>query len=175
MSALKVTQVKAKLLEMFEGLLDLSDLSPTDSEREVKVLSRCIAALAVYLETGCSLQAAAESVWDGPDDNGIDAAYFEPADSRVILVQSKWIQKGSGEPSAADIGTFIKGAHDAIERDNTDFHTRLHAKFFDIGLHLETPGTHVQLVVVSTGASELAQHATSRLTSFLVELNGDDP
>lgn len=175
MSTLKVNQVKAKLLNMFEKHLDLVDISSTDQEREVKVLSRCLAALSIYLETGCTEELAAQAVWDGSGDNGIDGAYFEPSDSRVIFVQSKWIKKGSGEPTASDVGTFVKGVRDIVERDYVDFDNRLHAKLNDIGLKLENPGTHVHLVVSSTGASRLSALATSRLAKFLAELNGDDP
>jgi hypothetical protein len=175
MTQLKVNQVRQKLLQMFESHLDLSQVSPTDKDRENKVLSRCLAALAVYVRAGCTEKEAAGAVWDGPDDNGIDAAYFDAADSRVLLVQSKWINKGSGEPDAADIGSFAKGVKDAIEQDRTDFHKRLHPKLNDIFTRLVTPGTSVHMVVATTGASSLAKHGTSRLARLLADLNGTDP
>lgn len=175
MSQLKVRQIRQRLLQMFEPHLDLSDLSSSDSDRETKVLSRCVAAVAVYMRAGCSEKEAAASVWDGADDNGIDAAYFDAGDSRVLLVQSKWINKGSGEPEAADIGTFAKGVKDAIEQDRTDFHSRLHPKLHDIFARLATPGTSVHLIVSSTGSSNLAPHGTSRIEKLLTELNGADP
>ncbi|UXH80008.1 AIPR family protein [Roseateles amylovorans] len=175
MSAIKVNQIRAKLRQLFEAHLDLSDIGPTDGERENKILSRCLAALAIYIQTGCTEKEAAESVWDGGDDNGIDAAYFDPSDLRVVLVQSKWINKGAGEPEAKDIGAFTKGVRDIIEQDNTGFRAGLHAKFSDIALRLSSPGTSVHLVLVSTGASVLAKHGTSVLTTLLKDLNGDDP
>ena len=175
MTQLKVKQICQRLLQLFEPHLDLKDVSNTDPEREVKVLSRCLAALAVYLSSGCSEKEAAEAVWDGADDNGLDAAFFDAADSQVLLVQAKWIQKGSGEPEAADLGTFTKGVKDAIEQDQTDFHKRLMPKLSDIFLRLNTPGVAVKLIVISTGASKLAAPATSRLTKLLHELNGSDP
>jgi hypothetical protein len=94
---------------MFEPHLDLSDIPSTDKERDQKILSRCLAALAIYSQTGCSPKDAAEAVWDGSDDNGVDAVYFDQSDVRVIFVQSKWINKGAGEPEAKDIGAFVKG------------------------------------------------------------------
>jgi hypothetical protein len=93
----------------------------------------------------------------------------------VIFVQSKWIYKGTGEPEAKEIGAFVKGVRDAIEQDDTNFHSRLKARFADIALRLGTPGVRVHLIVVSTGASYLAQHGESVLQDFLKELNGDDP
>jgi hypothetical protein len=175
MSSLKVNQIRTKLLSMFEAHLDLSDVGVLDQEREQKILSRCLAALAIYLQTGCSEKDAGAAVWDGSDDNGIDAAFFDPSDSRVVFVQSKWINKGSGEPEAKDIGAFVKGVRDAIEQDPTDFHSRLHGRFGDIALRLGIPGTYVHLVLVSTGASQIAKHGQSVISGFIEELNGDDP
>lgn len=175
MSSLKVNQIRGKLLSMFEQYLDLSDISKADSERDNKVLSRCLAALAIYLKTGCTEKEAAESVWDGADDNGLDAVFFDASDTRVVFVQSKWINKGSGEPEAKDLMSFVRGVRDAVEQDQTSFHPRLHGKFDDIALRISTPGTSVELTVITTGASDFAKHSTKVLDDFLVELNGDDP
>ncbi len=175
MSVLKVNQIRTKIRSMFEPHLDLSDLGTADPERDQKILTRCLAAMAIYLQAGCTEKEASESVWDGPDDNGIDAAFFDAATSRVIFAQSKWINKGAGEPEAKDIGSFVKGVKDAVEQDDTDFHNRLQGRFADISLRIGTPGTQVHVVVVSTGASSLATHGTSILDGFLDDLNGDDP
>lgn len=175
MSTLKVNQIRGKLQAMFESHLDIKDIGEKDAERDQKILSRCLAALSVYLLSGCSEKEAAESVWDGADDNGIDAAFFDSSDKRVIFVQSKWINKGSGEPEAKDLSTFVKGVRDAIEQDSTNFHPRLQGRFSDIALRISTPGTSVELVVVSTGASTLAKHGNAVLDDFISELNGDDP
>jgi hypothetical protein len=157
MSSLKVNQIKTKLRSMFEAHLDLSDISSGDQDRESKILSRCLAAFAIYLRAGCSEKEAAAAVWDGSDDNGIDGAYFDAGDSRVLFVQAKWISKGGGEPEAKEIGVFVKGVRDAVEQDQTMFHPRLHARLNDIFLRLGMPGTFVQLIVVATGASALAK------------------
>jgi hypothetical protein len=160
---------------MFEAHLDLTDIGTTDSDREQKLLSRCLAAVAIYLQTGCTEKEAAGAVWDGGDDNGIDAAYFDASESRVLFAQAKWINKGTGEPEAKEIGAFVKGVRDAIEQDDTGFHHRLQARFADIALRLGTPGTRVHIVVICTGASQLSHHGDSVLQGFLTELNGDDP
>lgn len=175
MSTLKVNQIRGKIQSMFEPHLDVKDIGANDSERDQKILSRCLAAFAVYLTSGCTEKEAAESVWDGTDDNGIDAAFFDASDKRVIFIQSKWINKGSGEPEAKDLSTFVKGVRDSIEQDSTKFHSRLQGRFSDISLRLANPGTSVELVVISTGASTLARHGDAVLNDFIEELNGDDP
>lgn len=173
--SLKVNQIKAKLLAMFQQHLDLSDIGINDPEREQKILSRCLAAHGIYLLTGCTEKEAAAAVWDGSDDNGIDGAYFEAPESRVVLVQSKWINKGTGEPEAKDIGAFTKGVKEVIEQDFANFHPRLHSRLSDICARLNTPGTSVHLALVTTGASKLAVHGTSVIHTLLSELNGADP
>lgn len=175
MSQLKVNQTRNKLLAMFELHLDLTDLTGNDPQREQKVLSRCLAAFAIYLEAGCSELDAAQSVWDGGGDNGIDAAYYDQAGSRVIFAQSKWINKGTGEPDSAEIALFVKGVKDAVEQDGTMFHARLQPRLNDIFLRLGNPGTSVQMVVVTTGATQLAAPAMAHLDGLLAELNGNDP
>ena len=174
MSALKVKQVKAKLLELFEKHLDLSDIGATDVQREDKIVSRCLAAYAVYSKSGCSAQEAADSVWDGGGDNGIDAGYLDQSGARVILAQSKWIKSGTGEPSAAEIGTFANGVRDTIEQELGNFAPRLHAKLEAIGKALDVPGTSVEIVLISTGSSTIAAPGTANLDRLLNELNGDD-
>ena len=175
MSVLKVNQIRGKLLAMFESSLDLSDIGIKDKERETKILSRALAAFAIYLETGCTEKEAAEAVWDGADDNGIDAAFYDSSTQRVLFVQSKWINKGAGEPEAKDLSVFVQGCKDAIEQDISNFHNRLHARFSDIALRTSTPGTSVEVIVVSTGASFLAKHGQAVIDKFTSELNGDDP
>ena len=172
MSVLKVNQIRAKIRNLFESYLDLSDISATDAGRDVKILSRCLAALAIYIEADCTPQDAAEAVWDGSEDNGVDAAYYDPANNTVVLVQSKWISQGSGEPSAADVNTFTRGVEDLIEHDDSSFHTRLAPKVAQVLKHLDSPGTSVSLLLISTGSSKLAKHASARVTKLLKSLNG---
>jgi len=106
MSNLKVRQLQAKIRSMFEDGLDMYGISDHDKERDSKILTRCLAAFAVFSETGCSAIEASSAVWDGRDDNGIDAAFFDQAESQVVIVQSKWIHAGSGEPLAKVISNF---------------------------------------------------------------------
>lgn len=174
MTTLRVKQISKKILEMFQQHLDLSDVPQKDPDRDQKILSRCLAAFAIYFQTGCTEQEAALSVWDGSEDNGIDAAYFDPSERKVVFVQAKWINKGSGEPEAKDLGAFVKGVRDAIEQDNTNFSPKLHAKFNDLALKISTPGVSIELVVVTTGSSNLAKHGSAVINNFLSEINGDE-
>lgn len=176
MSPLKVSQIKSKLKSLFESELDLSDISPKDKERELKILSRCLAAFAIYSQSDCSTSEAAASVWDGGGDNGIDAVYHDPSQNIVYVVQAKFIQKGAGEPEARDISAFADGVRDLIDGNIDEFDQRLHNKFTAVETPLQTPGCSVELFVVSTGASELAAPGKGKLSKLAQNFNTpDDP
>ncbi|WP_205838368.1 AIPR family protein [Labrenzia sp. PO1] len=175
LSSLKVRQIQSKIRSKFESGLDLTGISETDPQRDVKILTRCLAAFAVYNATGCSNDEAANAVWDGSDDNGIDAAFFDPEERQVVVVQSKWIQSGSGEPEASAISNFADGVRDLVENAIDSFAERLHSKVGEISDALMQPGTTIQLIVVSTGSSDLALHGTRKLDRLVDELNdGED-
>lgn len=173
MSSLKVRQIKSKLLELFQPHLDLSDLNPNDEQIENKTLTRCLAAFAIYERVGCTTSEAAAAVWDGKDDNGVDAAFYDPSDARVYIVQAKWIHSGSGEPAASDLSVFADGIRDLVEQHQANFDPRLHGKLHDMGQALNVPGTSIEVLLVTTGASELAKHGNSKLDRVLAELNGE--
>jgi hypothetical protein len=175
MSSLKVNQIKTRLRELFEPHLYVQDLRANDRERDQKILSRCLAAFAVYSISACTPEQAASSVWDGTGDNGIDAAYFDQSDQCVVFVQSKWINAGSGEPEAKDIRSFLAGVRDAIEQNQEDFDQRLQARLAEILSKINTPGTSIHVALVTTGSSRLAKPSQSLIEKFLKELNGDDP
>lgn len=175
MSTLKVNQIKSKLRQKFEDQINTSDIAMNDKERDIKILSRCLSAQAVQMTSDCESIDAAQSVWDGCDDNGIDAAYYDQSNRCVIIVQSKFIQNGSGEPALADINKFLDGAKDLINMENDGFRDELHNKISEIHSALEIPGTGVKIVTVSTGKSLASKHASQKISKFLKVINGDDP
>lgn len=171
MTPLRVKQIKSKLLDLFEKHLDLSDIKPSDIQREQKVLTRCLAAYAVVMRTACSAEDAARNVWDGTDDNGVDAVFHDAAEKRVVVVQSKWIHAGGGEPSASDIALFANGVRDVVEHNEGNFHQRLHARLNEISNAIMEPGTTIEIVLVSTGSDDVARHGHAHIDRVLGELN----
>ncbi|WP_375266371.1 AIPR family protein [Planktotalea sp.] len=91
-----------------------------------------------------------------------------------MLVQSKWIHSGIGEPSAADVSVFVDGIKDLIENNLDAFGERLQDKADEISLHLMQPGTTVRIVLASTRASALANPAQTKLDRLISELNEGD-
>jgi len=174
MSSLRVRQTRDRLWQLFEQHVPKNDIGDKDPERETKILTRCLAAFSIYRVTGCSEAEAGGSVWDGSDDNGIDAAFFDDKEKEVVVVQSKWIQSGSGEPSAADVATFANGVRDLVENQTSNFSKRLEDRVSAISEALSQPGATLRLVLASTGSSSIAVHATNNLARVINELNGED-
>jgi hypothetical protein len=171
MKSLRVKQITNKLLTLFEPHLDLTDIGQSDSQRQQKILSRCLAAYGIVMRTGCSPEDAAHSVWDGSDDNGLDAVFYDASEKRVVIAQSKWISAGGGEPSASDIAVFANGVRDLIEQNEENFHARLHGKLNDIVAAIMEPGTTIEIVLISTGADDIAHHGHANIDRVLNELN----
>lgn len=172
--SLQVTQIRRKLKELYEHHLNLKDVGENDKERDNKVLSRCLAALSIQIHTTATAQEAAESVIDGVDDNGIDAIYYNTIEKEVIISQAKWINSGSGEPEAKEVGTFIDGIKDLIENNQEPFRKELHPKIEAIWEKISTPGVQLKIILITTGSSTLAKHSTRKLEKLESELNSVD-
>ncbi len=166
MSKLHATQIAARLRATYTALLNEKGELSDDM-----LLSRALAAHAIQSATDCLPEDAAKSIWDGTDDNGIDGAYYDADEARVVLVQAKWIHAGSGEPSSKDVGAFVRGAYDLVDVNDAQFATRLNSRFADITKRLQEPGTGIQLIIASTGASALSAPAASQLDRFLADMN----
>ncbi len=174
MSILKVNQLKTKIKQRFEDLINTSDIAEHDKDRDNKVLSRCLAALAIQMAGETTEELAASSVIDGSDDNGIDAVFYNPTEKEVVIVQAKWIHAGSGEPEAKDVSTFIDGIKDLIELNLDPFRKETHPLLSGIWEKINTPGTTIKILLATTGASTLAKHSTTKLTKLISDLNGAD-
>lgn len=170
MSILHVNQIKAKVKELFENNIDCSDINETDSERENKIATRCLAAYGVFLTTGCSLDEASESVTDSPEDNGIDAIYHSSTTRNLIIVQSKFIQNGKGGATVDEMQKFIKGVKDLVNLKFERFNSKIQEKKPIIESAL-MEFSCINMVWVDTGNEKKLHHAKDILDDFLKEVN----
>lgn len=108
MSNLKLLRVQAKVDELFKDKIDLSDTTNPD-EKENKLYTRSLAALAVVMQCEIDYDIAVQSVTDGYHDMGIDAVYNDTTQKKLILVQSKWRKDGNGSVSQEEASTFAEG------------------------------------------------------------------
>lgn len=177
MSILHINQIGKKIKDLFENEIDKSDLNPSDAEIENKILTRCLAAYGVYSSIDCSLEEAGKSVVDGGDDNGIDAIFYSSINKKMIIVQSKWSNKGNGEPDSAGVSKFCVGIKDLFNTEFDRFNSKIQSKRILIEKALNEFDTRYEIVLIDTHtASDLAVHSTRHIDDLIKEMNntGDD-
>lgn len=170
-SKFAVKQLQGEIKDLFAGLIDLSDLDGTRINQDLAFLSRGFAAYAIYSLAGTSPDEAAESVVDGSGDNGIDAIFWNKNDNILWLIQSKWIQKGSGQPEYGSITTFTAGVRNLIE-DNLDRpNHKLRDRMEVVERALATVGIKVNLVIAHTGTTGISSASRKCLDDLVKDLN----
>ncbi len=128
MSIVHVQRIKRKLMLDFENLIDIRDVeNRNDKEKENAFLTRSLAAFAI--STMCNIEPdnAAKHVTDGPQDNGIDAIYFDEREKKLLLVQSKWHHEGNGSIEKGDCLKFINGVKDLMKLDFSAFNEKVNS------------------------------------------------
>ena len=171
MSIIHVNQIASKIKLLFESRLDKSDLNDNDAEYETKILTRCLAAYAVYCIGNSTEVEAANAVIDGGDDNGIDAIHYSPSNKRMILVQSKWSKKGVGEPESGDIRKFKDGVFDLLNLDFSRFNEKTLRMKSLIETALTEFDTKFDIVLIHTGNQLLSVHGQRVMDDLVNELN----
>lgn len=172
MSVIHIVQIQKKVKDLFESKIDKSDIKGNDSERDIKITTRCLAAYAIYISTNCSVEDAASSVVDGSDDNGIDAIYYSQLSHQMILVQSKFSKDGNGEPSSGDVAKYINGIRDLINLRFGRFNKKVKEKKCLIEQALSSYETHYTIILIDTFMSaNLAIHSKRLIDDLLNELN----
>jgi hypothetical protein len=175
MSAIHLAQIANRIREQFSEFVDRTDLSDKDPEIDTKILSRCLAAHAVFARAGCTEVDAARAVTDGGDDHGLDAIYFSPTTEKLFLVQSKWIKSGKGEPESGDVAKFCAGIRDLINLEKDRFNAKIQAKWDIVDKAVTSFGIRYELIVIYTGINSLAGPSTQLLTDLVEELNDAEP
>lgn len=177
MSVIHINQIKNKIAEIFMDKIDFSDIGEKDQQKEEKRITRCLAAYGVYNTIECSPEDAANSIVDGGDDNGIDAIYYSSLNKRVVIVQSKWSNDGSGEPDSAGVAKFCTGVRDLFNLNFDRFNSKMLKKRNELEIALGEYDTKYHLVFIDTcTANELAIHSTRHIEDLLTEMNntGDE-
>jgi hypothetical protein len=175
MSVYHVNQIKNKLTNEFEKLVDLTDCAgKSEVEIENFRLTRSLAAYALVLEGGLTADVAASCVVDGFDDNGIDAIYVRKTDKEAItlyLVQSKWSHDGNGTPDLGGVGKFIRGIEDLLEQKFEKFNAKVNQKRVEITAALLNPLCEVVAILAHTSNQKLGDHPQRELEEFSNKMN----
>ncbi|MBP7619915.1 MAG: hypothetical protein KA745_03000 [Gemmatimonadales bacterium] len=172
MSVVQVNQIKNQLHKLFDGLIDLSDLqNKSADEVEQHFLTRSLGAYAVATISGTQPAVAAAHVTDGFKDNGLDVVYFDDAEKRLYLVQSKWVTGANKAPELGDVLKFVAGARDLVSGDLSTFNAKTQALSANIQRALADTDLRIVLVVIYTSIQPLSGPAMKALSGFQDEMN----
>lgn len=174
MSTITVNRIKNYLEKNFNDKIDLSDIDKKpEEEKKKQFLSRALAAYALVIQSGITIEDAALTVTDGYEDHGIDAIFFDRHSKILWLVQSKFINNGKGGLDNGDVEKFTKGVKKLIDADFSRFNSKVKAKEIEILEALDDPSVKIQIIVAYTG-KELSSHNQETITDLLDEQNDTD-
>ena len=154
---LEIEHVRERLDRDYKGRI--IGTGGSDADKVANFRSKALAAFAIYKITKCSLEDSAKAIVDGGADGGIDAVYISPTGMDILIVQSKFMQDGKGEPGLAEVGRFREGIENLMSgqfdefQKNVVFKTRLPA----IKACLERPGVRVRVVMVYSGINPVTE------------------
>lgn len=174
MSVLHIRQVGAHIQRKIGPHLDLDDVKKRNGDLEAAVLARGLAALAVQALTGFDAEKAATCVIDGFQDNGIDAIAVDEAQSRIIIVQSKWHAEGRKSMDQGEALKLVNGAKDLFSQNFHFFNERARKLKSAIEDALIDPEVRITIAVATTGPGVLPVEVQRPLQDLLVEVNGAD-
>lgn len=115
-------------------------------------LSKAIAAFVLHEEAGASLDEAVAASIDGGFDHGIDSV-FVAADQTIWLVQSKYKDKGMGEPELGEVSKFRDGVTDLLHGKWDRFNDALRDRQATITNALNNEACRIRVVLAYTGTA----------------------
>ncbi|MEK5507360.1 AIPR family protein [Paenibacillus sp. SEL3] len=172
MGILEVNQIKAKLHENYDSILELGDLSSQRGEElERNFLSRALAAYSINILYPHSDQTeVVKYIVDGPDDNGIDLIFYHKETNELCFTQSKFNNNGDSEPDLGEIKKFVTGVKDLINVKFDKFNEKVNNMNDEITAFLNKSGLRFKIILIYT-AINLSTHARREFEELLDELN----
>jgi hypothetical protein len=173
LAIIHINQIGKRIKELFSNYVPVDDLKTHDPERDLKILSRCLAAYAVYIAFDCSVEEAASSVVDGSNDNGIDALHYSSNQKKFVIVQSKWSKDGTGSPDSASVLKFCAGIRDLLDSNLERFNERVNAKKEIIHSALNDYGNTFELIFIDTKTKEMEELVKRNIDDLVNENNNN--
>lgn len=172
MSVIHLRHIKTALEAKYGPLVDMADYAgKPEDESAMAMLSRALGAFALESLAQVDPAAAAASLVDGFNDNGIDALLYEQDEKTLYVVQSKWDSSGNSSPALGDLQKFVQGFRDLIDMRFDRFNAKVRAQRATLTSALDDTQVKFRLVVVHTGTQELSEHGRRCLTDLMDELN----
>ena len=171
MSVIHINQIRKRLETLFKNNVDMSDQKLGTKSYDDMLLSRSLAAYAIHHLAGCDPSDAAASIIDGANDNGIDAIYFDESETKLYVVQAKWIHDGKGEPDNGSVKKFIAGIHDLLSLNLDRFNEKVTLRQDEISSTLSNAGLQIVVILVPTGNADTSSHSTRDFEDLLCDVN----
>ena len=170
MANLNLIRVQTKLDEVFQGMIDLSDVK--NSEEQVnKFYTRALAAIAIVARCGIDYDLAAKSITDGYHDMGIDAIYNDTVQKKLVLVQSKWRKDGTGSVSQEEAQTFVEGIKRIINLDLDGCNEKISEKRTDVDNAIRDMDYQIETLYCHTGSQPMNAYACRPIEELLNSAN----
>lgn len=174
MSKIIVNRIRSYLDKTFKDKIDLSDLAGRgEVDKQKNFMSRALCAYGLTIVAETSIVDASTAVTDGFEDNGIDAIYFNKQTRNLWLVQSKFIDNGTGGIDNGDIEKFTKGIKKLIDGDFSRFNQKVKNKKEEILEALDDASVKIQILLAYTG-KQLSSHNHASIKDLLKEQNDTD-
>lgn len=166
MSELHLAQIRRHLEENYIPYIDA-----LDAGQDHHKLSRAVAALALSERTGLPKNTASKSVTDHSLDGGIDGIAYAADRATLVFVQSKWTGAANTGISYGDILKFVQGVRRLVNSNWSEFGGAIKDRRTEIEDILFQPGTKLELVVATSGTSDLAERQKAALDEFCAQMN----
>jgi hypothetical protein len=143
-----------QLCELLHGKFDnhITGTGSGDVVKERNFFSKALAAYYLVSEAGATIEDAVLASIDGGDDHGIDSVYVDATET-IWLIQSKYIDRGVGEPALGDVNKFENGVRDLLRQQYDRFNESLQAKIPLINRALDSGVCQSKAVLVYTGSA----------------------
>ena len=169
MKSLNIQRVSKRFREMYNGMIDLSDVGDKDNHFE----TRALAAISIMIKCGLDELRSASNVTDGYHDMGIDAIYLDEAQKTLFLVQSKWRNDGTGSIDQEEMNTFVSGIKRILTFELDRANPKIIAKKLEIEKALDGIGYRIEAVFIHTG-NDSVNDFIMRPMNELIESTNDD-
>ncbi|MGI8307611.1 AIPR family protein [Saccharopolyspora hattusasensis] len=176
MTPIPVQRIRRFLESEFTTHIDVEDLRKRpEHEREQKLYSRCLAALAVRELTGCDSGQAAMAVIDDFADKGIDAIGVDEDTSRLWLIQAKWSDKGRAGVSEEAAHKLLYGLELILNNELSAFNDRFQDFADRVRNVVNSYDMKIDLVFAVTGSNDFSVSVRDILNRRCLELNSGQP
>jgi len=165
--------LKRFLNKNYSTHIDMSNVGSKGSDREVNLISRCIAALSVKIHNNeLEDDICADCVCDGSDDHGVDAVYVNHDKKTVTIVQSKFDSSGNGSIGRSEINDFFNSCKEILLEKYQLFNSRFRRSEGDLDKAYDASYKYI-FVFSYSGGSQLSVDVESIIDQNRNEFNYD--